>query len=477
MHIILKGFDDRYCKHLTEGITTGLPIELCISIGDKPEVLPDLGNAEHIHMIADDLRKGIYRDVDWSKLTPLDEELIESMRQTEAVFLKMVARYAIYRDLPYVERKRQYLRHLRYWNHMLDEKKIDLFVMRGAPHQCYDLVIWDLCKRKGIRTMTMALFFAVDAFSVEENWEESGKAIGERCRELQKEYADPNTPVPLSEEYEEYYDRFSVNNKKPWYMSTVHRHLLHKSFFGKWAGAAFRVLVRKPFYLLSSVVSVDFWRRKWNHHTTRKLYDALAKQPDLTVPYVYAPLHMQPEATTCPMSGVFVDQELISQLLAGCLPEGVRIYVKEHPNQSELWRDREFYETLNAIPQVTLVPRDFDSFTLSDHAVATASGTGTACLEGLFKGKPAFMFGHKYFQYAPGVHRIRSLADCRKAVDDIFNKNIRPTLREMRMFLKAIEDVTGVCYKVSSTVRPDEDKYERARKMGEYVNKKILEGM
>ena len=126
MNIILKGFDDRMCKILTESIVKDLPIGTCISIGDKPDLIPDLDqNTEHIHMTAATLRAGQYPDFDWSEIPPLDEELIEAMERTETIFLKMVGRYAIYRDIPYDERKRQYLRHLRYWNHMLDEKKID----------------------------------------------------------------------------------------------------------------------------------------------------------------------------------------------------------------------------------------------------------------------------------------------------------------------------------------------------------------
>ncbi len=474
MKIILKAFDDDMGKFLTESIANGLPIETCISIVDDPNKLPDLDEkVEHIFLSAKALRAGQYPHVDWNTIAPLDEELIESMRDCEAVFLKMVGRYAIYLDIPYDERKRQYLRHLRYWNHMLDEKKIDLFVMRGAPHQCYDLVIWDLCKRKGIRTITIPYFFLVDAFSVGENWEEVGKQIGDRTAELQKQYTDPNVTVPLSPEYEEYYSIYTNKQKQLWYIQRTHPHLTHSVFLAKWLHPALTIMQRNPSYFLKCVISPDFWRRKWRHHQTRACYDSLVEEPDLTVPYIYVPLHMQPEATTCPMAGVYVDQELMVQVLAACLPKGVRIYVKEHPNQGELWRDVEFYQTLHAIPSVTLISRTFSSFELTEHAVATATATGTACFEGLFREKPAIMFGHKFFQYAPGVHRVRTTADCRRAIENIFVKQQRHTLRDMRIYLKAIEDVAGVGLQKTCTVRPPETRTERAVKMGEYVRQRI----
>ncbi len=474
MHIILKGFDDYMCKPLTEGITHGLPLELCISISDFPDRLPTLeAGTQHIWISAKTQRAGEYPDIDWNVIAPLDEQLIESMRHCEAVFLKMIGRYAIYNDIPYDERKRQYLRHLRYWNHMLTEKKIDLLLLRGAPHQCYDLVLYELCKYKGIRTLSMFPFFAVDAISVEESWEESGSLVRDRLEKLRSEYADPSIPVPLSDEFEACFSRYTQQKQKQWYMQKVHKHLSRRTFLAKWLKPALSVLSRKPLYLLRSIVSPAFWRRKLRHHTTMKLYDRLARDPDLTVPFVYVPLHMQPEATTCPMGGAFVDQELIVQLLASCLPDGVRIYVKENPNQGELCRDEIFYNTLHAIPSVTLVPRTFSTFTLIEHAVATAAATGTACFEGLFKGKPAMLFGHKYFQFAPGVYRIHSMQDCKNAVEEIFVHRKQPTLRELRMFLKAIEETSGLGYRREPSVRPPEPMEERARKMGEYINKRI----
>lgn len=201
MNIILKGFDDSMSKILTESMVKGLSIETCISIGDKPEQLPDLGDAEHIWMSADLLRKGQYPDVDWNAVPPLDEELIESMRECEATFLTMVGRYGIYKDIPYDERKRQYYRHLRYWNYILDEQSIDIFILRGPPHQCYDLVIYELCKQKDIRTISICPFHAVGSVTVEENWKEIGCSIGKRYTELLEEYAT-SQDIPLSNEFE-----------------------------------------------------------------------------------------------------------------------------------------------------------------------------------------------------------------------------------------------------------------------------------
>ncbi|MBU0766654.1 hypothetical protein KKF55_02635 [Patescibacteria group bacterium] len=475
MNVIIKGFNrDCFGNPMIEGALKDMTIDTCIAIGDDTSYIPNLGeDVEYISMSAVDLRAGRYPNVNWQEIPPLDEELIESMQHCESVFLKMVGRYALYKDMSYDERKRQYYRHLRYWNHVLDKKEIDLYLAHNIPHQCYDLVIYDLCKLKGIRTIYLAMHFMADSFSMEENWKEAGKEIGDRTEELMKEYADLEMEVPLSPVFEESFDIYTNGQIKPWYMIENHPHLAHRGFIAKWIQIAFSILLRKPLYFLKSVISVDFWKRKWNHHITRSLYDKLVEMPDLEVPFVYVPLHMQPEATTCPMGGVYTDQELIVQLLAACLPDGVRIYVKEHPNQGEMMRDCEFYHALHAIPSVTLMPRDMDSFELIKASVVVASATGTACFQALFKQKPAMLFGHKYFQYAPGVYRIRSEEDCKRAVQKIFHDKESHTLRDMRIFLKAMEETTGESFFRTSTVCKPIPKEERAWKMGEYIGKII----
>ncbi len=69
---------------------------------------------------------------------------------------------------------------------------------------------------------------------------------------------------------------------------------------------------------------------------------------------------------------------------------------------------------------------------------AAASSTTTAGFESLFREKPVFLFGHCFYQYASGIHRIRSIGDCRRAVDSIFVKKEHPSLRDARLYLMAI---------------------------------------
>jgi hypothetical protein len=189
---------------------------------------------------------------------------------------------------------------------------------------------------------------------------------------------------------------------------------------------------------------IDKPRQKRQARALHRIYDPKTTEPDLSQPYIYIPLHYQPEATTLPLAGAFVDQWLIVHMLAAVVPEGVFLYVKEHSVQTIGERDEMFYQNLLSIPQVRLMPRTYNSFRLLEHALAVATATGTAGWEGLFRGKPFLMFGNYLYQYAPGVFPIKTLEECRSAIEHIMYQERKPTIPQLRLFLKAIEDVSVI---------------------------------
>jgi capsule polysaccharide export protein KpsC/LpsZ len=147
------------------------------------------------------------------------------------------------------------------------------------------------------------------------------------------------------------------------------------------------------------------------------------------------------------MGGAYANQVLIAQLLNAYLPDDVLIYIKEHPRESGwLSRSTEDYEDLLALPKVRFVSRDTSTFSLRERCAAVATVTGTVGFEALFRGKPVFLFGHRFYQYAGGVHRIRTCEDMRAAVRAVFEGRETPTLMQARLYLKAMEDtcVRGV---------------------------------
>jgi hypothetical protein len=167
---------------------------------------------------------------------------------------------------------------------------------------------------------------------------------------------------------------------------------------------------------------------KWEHLTYKdwamidkieleREYAKLCRAPNLDSPFVYFAMHYQPERTTCPDGGRFSDQFLAARLIAGSLPEGWRLLVKEHPSQftyhgsGELSRWRGCYEELAALPATALVPLDVSSQTLIGRSAAVATITGAAGWEALVRQKPVLCFGAAWYGLCRGAYLVENAED------------------------------------------------------------------
>lgn len=139
---------------------------------------------------------------------------------------------------------------------------------------------------------------------------------------------------------------------------------------------------------------------------------------DLAKPYVYVPLHLQPEMTTSSLGGIYRDQALMIEALHNILPQGWHIYVKENPKQGSYARGPMFFERLSRIPSVTFIPAGADTGVLTRHSKLVATVTGTAGWEAIQKGIPALVFGAAWYQSLDGVHAYTSNIDLAQIAEE-----------------------------------------------------------
>jgi hypothetical protein len=480
INVILKSFEScTFDRIMAEKAFQGIPLGTCISITNDQKYWPALDAQEHIWMPGAPLRNGrFFADVDWNSIAPLDEELIERMRHCEAIFMRMAQRYAqamgyaISGTVPYNESKRLYLNELRYWNHLLDTKHIDLVVMYHIPHQGYDYILYNLCKLKGIPVVHLDHLFMVDSIFAVEDWEDSVVEVRDALQHLREQYKDPATPIPLSRNYEYYFQYYRGKKLAPWYQAKQSI-FAKQSFLLKWWRRALKVLRRNPRQFFSTLASQQFWSRKIREHRTIRFYNRHVTVPDLNKPFIYLALHCQPEASTLPEAGAFMDQELIAQLIATYLPAGVSLYVKEHPGQGERFRSVEFYQSLLAIPAVSFIPKETDTYELIDRCIAVATATGTVGFEAIMRQKPVLMFGHFFTQYGPGSFSIRTAEDCRKALEQIFSRKESHTVRDVRLFLKAVEQCATPYPGPPDSPFEEHTQDEKAEHVGALIQRKI----
>ncbi|MGJ8624784.1 MAG: capsular polysaccharide export protein, LipB/KpsS family [Yoonia sp.] len=172
-----------------------------------------------------------------------------------------------------------------------------------------------------------------------------------------------------------------------------------------------------PFYVIRLVChmkriygGLPKWRdpfARFFHEDELTYFDTLTSFEDQTVDlsgdYIYFPLQLQPEMTTSALGGRFRDQAYAIERLAGILPEGVRILVKENPKQGGYMRGPMFFHRLNRIPSVTFLPSWADTHALTGGAKFVAAVTGTAGWEAIRAGTPALVFGKAWYRKLAGV--------------------------------------------------------------------------
>lgn len=179
-------------------------------------------------------------------------------------------------------------------------------------------------------------------------------------------------------------------------------------------------------------------------HRLYRRYHALASTASCDAPYIYVPLHYQPEASTVPTGGLFGHQHFMVDLLSRLAPEGWKILIKEHPSQllfyypNKFFRSSRYYEQLAEYPNVQLLPiTGATSFDLIRNANAVATVTGYSGWEAINWGIPALVFGSAWYSACDGVHRVRDDQTLRNALKKIAAGE-KPDARKIDLYLKLL---------------------------------------
>jgi hypothetical protein len=126
------------------------------------------------------------------------------------------------------------------------------------------------------------------------------------------------------------------------------------------------------------------------------------------IPFVFFPLHLEPESTTNVFS-IFYDNQLeIIRTLSKALPARWLLAIKEHPNMKNS-RAKGFYRTLQRLPNTLLVRPDEPGWKLVRACQLVATLSGTSGLEAAIIGKPVLVFGDPVWGYAPTAHKVGAL--------------------------------------------------------------------
>ena len=261
--------------------------------------------------------------------------------------------------------------YFQYFYNLIVEEKPDAIFFDNIPHIGPDIVLHEVAKAMGVKNV---LFYQT-LFPNRVMYCECVEKLG-----------DPEHMIKMSE------DSFVIEKRFKKDLFYMRKNFLSVGIFRNIRDI--RHLYLSVVNLLKFPYTLAYWRRMRAH---------ISKEIDFSKDFVYFPLHLQPEMTTDSLGERYYDQMLAIERVSELLPEGWFVYVKENPYQDEFRRGRGFFQRLEMLKNVKLVPNETSSYDLIEKSKFVATITGTAGWEALTGGRNVLTFGHAWYNHMPGA--------------------------------------------------------------------------
>ena len=170
------------------------------------------------------------------------------------------------------------------------------------------------------------------------------------------------------------------------------------------------------------------------YHTWAGIFE---ERPDLSVPFIYFPLHFSPEISDMIFGTQYDHHEGFVTQLAKRLPSDVELYVKEHTSMLGR-RPIEFYRHLNSLYNIKIISPRVDTFTLIRNSRAVLTVTGTAGWEAYLLNKPVVVLGDVFYNFLPGVLKT--------GLDAEFPRRLKQYLKTFSADSRERRDAVRACF-------------------------------
>lgn len=333
---------------------------------------------------------------------------------------------------------------LKYALNRLQKQQPDIVVCHVvAGAQAFALAL--VCEHLGI------LFARLNHTRVGKRWVLENSPL-DRLNAVRDRLKDPLYSPEVMAQAKDYIGNFRQRVSAPEYLAahkSRERHRQSVSFLTKAAIAAARTqllvaLGRRELPIRRPLPAVQFQHLLKVALRSRKLRKSpLFHQPGERPPqpFVFYPLHVDPEAATMVLSHMHTDQLAVVEALSKGLPLGMRLVVKEHePSLGQ--RPPGYYERLARLPGVFLASPSDSGAALVREAALTATITGTAAWEAMILKKPALIIGSPpYSMVGEGFVQCSELTSMPTAISAALE--VKPASDEsLTRYVAAILDVS-----------------------------------
>lgn len=312
-----------------------------------------------------------------------------------------------------------YHQHLSYFTQIFQNNQIDLILCSeynlSTPNH---LIPFGLGKLLGIPTYAIERIPSYPAISIN-NYNNSERLI----------FSTQNKC--LTQDMLVFYKHRSLQQTK----KTIRDKIEH--FFGSVFIEFIKCIVKRSFRRKYLGIEYSFFDKMSSLFALKKMkkkYQKIAVLPNFEEKYIYYSIHLEPEATVIGKT-ILESQLTMIKMLSSALPNGWKLYVKEHPHQFMLntslthyflhnitfFKNYLFYQEIKKLPNVKLISLDVSTRDLIKNSQAISTINGTVTLEAMLENKCAILFSGKASLYGilDNVLHVASFQDLEQAIETI----------------------------------------------------------
>ena len=419
--------------------------------------------------------RGVFDEINFTKQTTLDKELLLKYLVYEKNALKMMDRMdADTNAFLYNERVHLYHLILEFIVNYFKVYQPQLVFFNESPHSIFTYLTYAVARENGIKILRLSpTHINGNTFLT--------TYLGKYDLYRQDVYNQISKDKKVSSEVEEYIQSINgkYDNATPYYMNTIvsanakpSLYKIYKSFF-RFIKLLFKKKRKENYYKLQQKSIREYFNNKdlafaYFRGTFYKIrlekeykkYVAKTKNDfDFEQKYIYFPLQYQPEKSTSPEGDFFAEQFLALQMLSFFSQKyNFKIFIKEHISQfspklqGEQGRLISFYKEVSLLENVVFVDTGISSFSLIDKAFATATITGTAGMESVIRQKSSIIFGYPWYKECHGVYHIQTVDGLEKVLN-ILENGIALDIEKVKYFVESIFQVSEKIYLNNSNKR------------------------
>ena len=439
MTVLMANIDDGYIRDLTYNL---LSRELAISciVSKSPVTCNGVEYIDSTQLLQTSyLTESMQNEDDFC----LDENILNKLCECERMFLTTTDSLCLY-PKTLRERKKLFRMLCLYWYQILRHKKITLAFFPYTPCQGWDIVLFYISKLLDIKTILLVRTTIKDRVLFRDDYRAVRKVpenflLNKSSKEMEQSLGD--------ELRSDLYDESSWTKQSKIKNSEVlaSGNRFYNQFLNMFSGnKADETHLSMNGRLARLAGSLNYLYYLYRVNRLRSFYYKNSRVVDFSKPYVYFAMHCEPGRTTQPEGGVFEDQFLAIEILSKSLPDGWRIYIKEHPRQFETsklaikqihYRKINDYIEIKRLNNVNYIRVEEKSDEIIKKANIVATITGSVGWQALLAGKQCITFGSPWYSSCNSCHIVKTLDDSAAAFEECIKSTADDVKQDVLRFV------------------------------------------